>query len=1226
MANATSVTIAKAFWDQRKTFYLQKDDTIHEKVAKYKENLQQRNKLEAQKKTNFHQHNTFSGPFVDAIGSNRISKITSDLNFWILYNSWTYCITCNSLTSKIMPFNFAKLSKNTHSKSCNCNKFRYKVPTYDEIPDCLKHLTSQDVIVLQPFYFHFHEYERHPHGYRMKCCPCKLRASDATVQNKINQLVDEIARERCQQAYNYLISSEHSSYRHYVHLRETIIENNASLNIFNFTQTQGIECALWPNLYPFTEWCESTINDSKSHLSAKISFTTKLLSEIIDYGIDFELLQFQYDRWLYKTVSGAVNSARIRHCSPARALDTKPFSATYWQWQHRFVLDAVDQFGLPDVFITISPFEWSFPFPKWLNDIRLQCGKEPTQIAGLETFHIVHILSQVVRGYLCGSNSKRWSNHVFSYNQLKTRSNIKTYFYRFEFQGRGTVHMHLLVWLNDITKTQHRLIRADIPNDNPDLAYLVTTYQKSDKPSSSLTLQEQETYFDITNNKASLHLKHPPDAFALNRRAYISTILPTLQCSMDFQTTDNRAMLLRYVTSYVTKWQDGISADALYSHNISGGQAAVRYVMETKSPEPEMSLLLSSTRISWSNSRTKRYNVPTQDKATDDKTAEKYRNRPYNMTSLSLLSWLQNVSHSKSTPSKYTSGTTLVGLKVLSIFNSQFFFQFLLLNKAHTSLSELQHPNHTDLPIHLQWYAAALLHFPEFWNNDEAIVKYLHERGHRDTYITTYLAYIHTLADTYFLWQKQVLPPLFIEQCCTHMEYNFTLDMHQQTVHNHVMSALAKRNEHYSTFTTTCNNDEIDDAQTDSDDDENAFDDNINKPVVMLTSQTMDVDWKKPIVVTGEAGCGKSYTILSVVSHLVRQEGNVLIAAPTGLLAAVFKASFPDEVQCETVHSSFHYPVAPDQSPTINWQLSNFDVIIIDEISMIPDVIFEHILKTFSVLLFRPVIFLSGDAGQQQPFSRSCGKIMQLKSAFDNSAFLNSSYNYRLTVQHRVGDDGYFQFLNTIRKWIPTQEYLDKIQEGRVITMESIITDDIIMQAFTLYAENTILTFTKNASNHCNKVIVNHLFHNINPIGCLQLDCDLPPMNIFTGMRVVVTQNRDKLNGIVNGKIATVHTMHNNSVYLKFRNEKVVAIYPVTMKENGRKITICPFSPAYATTICKAQGQTLQKVVVWFDIDNIPPGSAYVALLRVRSHDDIHFMKKLTPKYFRPVTRLAQLL
>ena len=93
-------------------------------------------------------------------------------------------------------------------------------------------------------------------------------------------------------------------------------------------------------------------------------------------------------------------------CSPARALDTKPFSATYWQWQHVFVLDAVEQFGLPDVFITISPFEWSFPFPKWLDDLRLKCGKGPTELAGLETSHIAHILGQVVRGYLCGRNSK----------------------------------------------------------------------------------------------------------------------------------------------------------------------------------------------------------------------------------------------------------------------------------------------------------------------------------------------------------------------------------------------------------------------------------------------------------------------------------------------------------------------------------------------------------------------------------------------------------------------------------------------------------------------------------------------------------------------------------------------------------------------------------------------------------------------------------------------------
>ena len=69
---------------------------------------------------------------------------------------------------------------------------------------------------------------------------------------------------------------------------------------------------------------------------------------------------------------------------------------------------------------------------------------------------------------------------------------------------------------------------------------------------------------------------------------------------MDFQITDGRAMLLRYVTSYVTKWQDGISADSLFSYHISGGQAVTRYVTDMKPAEPEMWLALSSKKIAWS--------------------------------------------------------------------------------------------------------------------------------------------------------------------------------------------------------------------------------------------------------------------------------------------------------------------------------------------------------------------------------------------------------------------------------------------------------------------------------------------------------------------------------------------------------------------------------------------------------------------------------------------------
>ena len=41
-----------------------------------------------------------------------------------------------------------------------------------------------------------------------------------------------------------------------------------------------------------------------SRLSSKLMFRAKSDSEIVDFSNNFQLLQFQFDRWLYKTVSG----------------------------------------------------------------------------------------------------------------------------------------------------------------------------------------------------------------------------------------------------------------------------------------------------------------------------------------------------------------------------------------------------------------------------------------------------------------------------------------------------------------------------------------------------------------------------------------------------------------------------------------------------------------------------------------------------------------------------------------------------------------------------------------------------------------------------------------------------------------------------------------------------------------------------------------------------------
>ena len=285
-----------------------------------------------------------------------------------------------------------------------------------------------------------------------------------SVAEKIANLVNDDSRRCCEAAYDYLMTSNPSCYSEFIALHEQLLSDQKQPNILDFRMMQGIECALWPHLYPFRSWCESILYGGQDRRTTKVSFTTKVMSPIVDYALDFELLCFQYDRWLFKTVTGAINSNQDFDCSAVKALDAKTFSPGYWQWQHRYLLDPVWQHGFPSLFLTLNPYEWSFPFPEWLNEIHNKTGNGPTGLPAYETLHIAHVLEQVVRGYLCGSKNGHWSKHVFNYN-VAGRKNVLTCFYRFKYQGCGTVHLHLLLWLKNVQRIQHYLLHANCPHD-----------------------------------------------------------------------------------------------------------------------------------------------------------------------------------------------------------------------------------------------------------------------------------------------------------------------------------------------------------------------------------------------------------------------------------------------------------------------------------------------------------------------------------------------------------------------------------------------------------------------------------------------------------------------------------------------------------------------------------------------------------------------------------------
>ena len=255
------------------------------------------------------------------------------------------------------------------------------------------------------------------------------------------------------------------------------------------------------------------------------------------------------------------------------------------------------------------------------------------------------------------------------------------------------------------------VFRADVPWQNAELAYLVCDLQKSN--TSALHLKTTATEIATDQGKPSLSFYHPADAFELNLRAYISTLLPSLQCRMDVQSSDGKGMILKYVASYVSKWHDAHSNDALFSLHIGPYQAAYRHLRALRPLEPEMWMSLSSQKIAWTNSRTKSVTVPTPETEAT-KVYKAYLNRPNRQEQVGFLKWLRMYDAEKTPPKLYKQGTTtLVGTKMRSVFADQFFHQYNVLYIPHRKPEDLYHPDDQTLPAPIKCFAAAWLLSPD---------------------------------------------------------------------------------------------------------------------------------------------------------------------------------------------------------------------------------------------------------------------------------------------------------------------------------------------------------------------------------------------------------------------------------------------------------------------------------------------------------------------------------
>ena len=111
-------------------------------------------------------------------------------------------------------------------------------------------------------------------------------------------------------------------------------------------------------------------------------------------------------------------------------------------------------------------------------------------------------------------------------------------------------------------------------------------------------------------------------------------------------------------------------------------------------------------------------------------------------------------------------------------------------------------------------------------------------------------------------------------------------------------------------------------------------------------------------------------------------------------------------------------------------------------------------------------------------------------------------------------------------------------------------------------------------------------------------------LQLTEGCVVMVTHNLDVTSGIVNGLSGTVTHLDKNIVTIKCPGSKLVQIKRYTHKYNSFSVSQFPLRHAWAITIHKSQGLTLDRGVV--DVSNaFSFGQVYTALSRFRSLEDV---------------------
>jgi ATP-dependent exoDNAse (exonuclease V) alpha subunit len=377
------------------------------------------------------------------------------------------------------------------------------------------------------------------------------------------------------------------------------------------------------------------------------------------------------------------------------------------------------------------------------------------------------------------------------------------------------------------------------------------------------------------------------------------------------------------------------------------------------------------------------------------------------------------------------------------------------------------------------------------------------------------------------------------------------------------------------------------------------------------------------IFLTGPPGAGKSYVMRQYIEYVKKSGINLAITASTGIAAKIIEGttlhSWAGIGLGEGEPSKILEKIKLNRYKTKKWKKT--DILIIDEISMIGcklwnllDYIGKEIRK--SSLPFGGIkVIAIGDFYQLPPVKDDI--------LIENEKFLTFfDLTICLTGNYRSNDMELNSILNNVRIGMELSKEQHKMLKSRVDR------------------ENTkypMLVSLRDTANEMNSDGLNNLstpqFSCKSTIYCIDTvtrvkvqsnemlekialsECSLESNLVLKVGAPVIHLVNNKEMGLVNGSIGTIKQFSPlGSIVVQFNNMDMDIKKHMYEKEFPEmKISVIveqyPLLLAYALTIHRAQGQTLEQGTLLLDNTVWEAGQAYVALSRFKSLDSITLLR-----------------